>query len=98
MSKHTQGSWVVFDDHPDKVCFHIREDDRFDEIAAIYRYQGNPRDTLADARLIAAAPELLDALCYLLQTSTGETHEQWLEAMDQAIAAIAKAKGSQSCP
>jgi len=46
-----------------------------------------------DARLIAAAPELLEALCYLLQTSTGETHEQWLEAMDQARAAILKALG-----
>ena len=91
---HTPGTWVVFDDHPDKVCFHIREDDRFDEIAAIYRYQGNPRDTLADARLIAAAPELLDALCYLLEASSGQgPHEQWLAAMDQARAAIAKALG-----
>ena len=37
--------------------------------------------------------ELLEALCYLLLTSTGLTHEEWLEAMDQARAAIAQAKG-----
>ena len=45
-------------------------------------------------RLAAAAPDLLEALENLLETSTGQgTHEQWLEAMDQARAAIAKAKG-----
>jgi len=44
----------------------------------------------ANARLIAAAPDLYEALCYLLETSTGQTHEQWLEAMDMARAAIAK--------
>jgi len=91
MSKHTLGPWVVFDDHPDKVCFHIREDNRFDEIATIYRYRGNPRDTLADARLIAAAPELLEALEALVLDESKEYIPTRL--WDAARAAIAKAKG-----
>jgi len=93
MSKHTPGTWVVFDDHPDKACVHIREDNGFDEIAAIYRYRGNPRDPLADARLIAAAPELLEALENLLKVHEGEGGTQH-HAGDIARAAIAKATGA----
>jgi len=46
--------------------------------------------------LEAQRDELLEALCYLLQTSTGESHDQWLQAMDQARAAILKAKGESN--
>jgi len=90
MSEHTPGPWVVFDDHPDKACFHIREDNCFDEIATIYRYQCNPRNTLADARLIAAAPELLDACKGLLNALPSATTHPAIKA---ARAAIAKARG-----
>ena len=48
------------------------------------------------AEIKAQRDELLEALCYLLQTSTGESHDQWLQAMDQARAAILKAKGESN--
>lgn len=53
----------------------------------------------ADARLIAATPDLLSALKGLLAVQNGpplllKRHEAaWTEAMTKAVAAIAKAKG-----
>lgn len=92
MSEHTPGPWIV----KERVA-------GFDILApkSVYAVANDPGgdfgviEDLEDARLIAAAPDLLEALENLLETSTGQgTHEQWLEAMDQARAAIAKAKGS----
>lgn len=60
---------------------------------------GKPRQ-VANARLIAAAPELLEALTYLVKaTSLNDhlSHEESLtlqfETVDKARAAISKAKG-----
>ena len=99
MSKHTPGPWVVFDDHPDKACFHIREDNCFDEIATIYRYQCNPRNTLADARLIAAAPDLLEALEELVDLFGGLVSGEYPPdgfTTQPARDAIAKARGESN--
>ena len=94
MNKHTPGPWMVVDDHPDKACYYIQEKNHLDEIAAIYRYERNPCDTLADARLIAAAPELLEAVQYALDVSAEGLRlgEEW---QFRARAAIAKAKGEE---
>jgi hypothetical protein len=92
MSKHTPGPWVFFDDHPEKVVYHIREKNHLYDIATIYRYESNPIDTLADARLIAAAPELLEALEALLVQVEQYGHKP---ECDAARAAIAKAKGEE---
>jgi len=95
MSKHTPGPWEI-KAHPDPCYRYISAPEHIALAQVVWRVEEEDRSPSceANAHLIAAAPELLDALCYLLQTSTGETHEQWLEAMDQARAAIAKAKGS----
>jgi len=99
MSNHTPGPWEI-EEHYHFGYRWISGPGHSQLAQVVWCMEDEDRspECEANARLIAAAPELLDALCYLLQTSTGETHEQWLEAMDQAIAAIAKAKGSQSCP
>ena len=46
-----------------------------------------------NARLIAAAPELLEAICYLRGVCQGQTHAQFEEALEMADSAISKAKG-----
>ncbi len=52
----------------------------------------------ANARLIAAAPELLEALRRVLDTNNGGEHgeniEGWLDARRDAVSAIAKAEGT----
>lgn len=50
-------------------------------------------DTAADARLIAAAPELLAALKAVLEWGTDENYERARAACNNARAAIAKAEG-----
>ena len=96
MSKHRPGPWAFFDQHPEKVVYHIRDKNHLHEIATIYRYESNPCDTLADARLIAAAPELLEAVDALVDFvkligSGGDPIQ--IELLNLARAAIAKAKG-----
>ena len=97
MSKHhTPGPWMVVDDHPDKACYYIQDKNHLDEIATIYRYERNPCDTLADARLIAAAPDLLKALegIAALLEQLGFVSDASL-TVGAARAAIAKAKGEE---
>lgn len=64
----------------------------------------NPSIALADARLIAAAPELLEALQAMLEVHGVnqayadkhiEIHQSWVDLSDIARAAIAKATGEQ---
>ncbi|MBW8463527.1 hypothetical protein [Acidovorax sp.] len=72
LGSYSQPGWVIL--WPDKGGTHMRRLD----------YQGN--FTEQDARLIAAAPELLEALVHC---STDEGPEQ--EWLNKARAAIAKA-------
>ena len=53
------------------------------------------REAHANARLIAAAPELLDALIDMVEATTGVDQAS---AVNQARAAIAKATGKTSAP
>jgi len=95
MSKHTPGPWEI-KYHPDPCYKYISGPEHIALAQVVWRVEEEDRSPVceANAHLIAAAPELLDALCYLLEASSGQgPHEQWLAAMDQARAAIAKATG-----
>ena len=81
MSKHTSGPWKV---QQTEYGFAITDQEG---------YEISPTRNISDARLIAAAPELLDMLekCYEMEWGygSGVTH-------DEMVALIAKAKGGKA--
>lgn len=84
MSKHTPGPWKVINDSVWSV----------DAGICIVRFAGGNlvEESLENARLIASAPDLLEALrmamCYVSNEGSEEEYQQ-------ARAAIAKATGEQ---
>jgi hypothetical protein len=92
MSKHTPGPWVFYDDSNDGKTKRIEIAARGKTVARIYH--SVPKEDLPNARLIAAAPDLLEALEYMVNTcpaidpSGGDAHTR-------ARYAIAKATGEQ---
>ncbi len=60
MSKTTPGPWVVYDDRNDWKTNRIEIAARGKTVARIYH--SVPEEDLPNARLIAAAPDLLEAL------------------------------------
>jgi hypothetical protein len=106
-TKHTPGPWRVSEGMtPDTLL--VRDDEHgIAQVWAAYKPDG-PLEVgtkEANARLIAAAPELLEALRYLLNTDNVATvHAKWGEGcnreevdamLKQARAAIAKAEGKE---
>jgi hypothetical protein len=94
MSKHTPGPWRVTAKINTNIIRQARQDDGFDDyIASTW---GGPHE--ANARLIAAAPDLLAALIAALE----DIEEYRIDAnctpssIELVIAAIAKATGSAS--
>jgi len=107
MTKHTQGPWY----HTGKEFNDVRDAD--DELVAVALHLrvGQPersvQEAAANARLIAAAPELLEALNQLVKAEQraanlsfcADTYAQesvrfqMYDAMQAAQAAIAKATG-----
>lgn len=103
MSKHTLGPWKydpIYDDGSmlKERSLPARIIAGSDQDVAVFTLEGVP--SYADALLIAAAPELLEAL-HCLTAVIGLTEidrgnlEALEEAYDMARAAIAKAKGEQ---
>jgi hypothetical protein len=103
-SAHTQGTWyAVF--HEKEGCWcvharHVRGTFEFDHELTQLNFGG--KEAEANARLIAAAPDLLEALDSLLEqtldldlASGNELMDREKEAYEKAIAAIAKARGGQ---
>jgi hypothetical protein len=90
MSKHTPGPWVVFKDDKDGAVEVMAGPEC---IAYIYRARRN------NAALIAAAPELLEALknlCNCLEDSTDHCNPETGEPYgdyDYAMSIIKKAEG-----
>lgn len=95
MSKHTPGPWQ-WTQHFDPTISIYK--DGFGQIARLY--DSSAGTGKANARLIAAAPDLLEALRICATQSTGPdwTPEQALAFIKQhARAAIAKATGGAAC-
>ena len=101
MNKHTVGPWYATGEHVQSAA--LNEDNY------VCRTEGSSKEeVLANALLIAAAPDLLAALESILAYAENEAHTldslkdsefsayeafAALEAVDSARAAIAKAKG-----
>lgn len=86
MSKHTPGPWTIV---PSKTIlkYELR---RADTTTAWYRPEHE-----ANARLIAAAPDLLEALQWVARCCKGYTKSSQQEMhLDDILAAIAKATGA----
>lgn len=100
MSKHTPGPWTVQPraNNMIDVC-HNNRDEPGAITLALCRVQARDSwidEAHANANLIAAAPELLDALtnlCGLAKKRPGSLFE-YKAAVDSARAAIAKATGA----
>jgi hypothetical protein len=107
MSKHTPGPWKA--DDKGKAVFIPLRAHHCEQLGIQVGFVSweDDKEPLANARLIAAAPELLEALrvfvsCSLpVSTEIDERGHRWTEAyLDQALpiarAAIAKATGEQT--
>lgn len=87
---HTPGPWWIEEpDDPTEDDRHIS--DSLGNTATVY---GDPETAMANARLIAAAPELLKAVQDLVfHFACTADSQQDEDALDEARAAIAKAEG-----
>ena len=98
MSKHTPGPWVV--GNVDPLNFGVLRDWGIDPIGFVYGPSFPERSevgqrALANARLIAVAPELLEALKELMEYAGIIEERCDAVATNKARAAIAKAEGKQ---
>ena len=101
MSGHTKGPWKVFlvKSGPNKGQLLGVGEETGEGVADAYGgLWGSGGEKLANAHLIAAAPELLEALEKLVAAMPSRTilTDDELAPYDSACAAIAKAKGAQS--
>ena len=90
--KHTSGPWIVYDDSNDGKTNRIEIAARGKTVAHIYH--SVPEKDLPNARLIAAAPDLLEALEFIAKQSMSMygSYAYMIEKLqDTARAAIAKA-------
>jgi hypothetical protein len=95
--KHTPGPWKVAGQyrahHQDEV--RLRIDGPKGYIALTEPYNGSNKEIVANAHLIAAAPDLLEALekILVLNATQGVGYDEWEGATEMADKAIAKAEG-----
>ncbi|PVE25399.1 hypothetical protein DC522_05740 [Microvirga sp. KLBC 81] len=91
MAQHTPGPWEAKNDHPTEPrIFYIRGTHPGgweQEIAVLYNENGE------NARLIAAAPDLLEALDWLVTALKTGTLATSGDLIGKAEAVIAKAEG-----
>jgi len=98
-TQHTSGPWIVYDDSNDGKTNRIEIAARGKTVAHIYH--SVPEKDLPNARLIAAAPDLLEALKRVMpfiDCIAAVTREEIIEyeaAMKMADAAIKKATGQE---
>jgi hypothetical protein len=99
MNKHTPGPWQLARFNPERATVEVETVARGDElpdqgcfIALVGAYGAGIEDA-PEARLIAAAPDLLAALEYILDWSPDGSKWSGETARDMGRAAIAKARG-----
>ena len=101
MGKHTPGPWRAVGFHGDKTWLHVQADydGEVHEICDLDEPAGgrSPRLKEADARLIAAAPEMYDALLGVLpflDAATGDD-DAIREQYERIEDVLAKAEGGK---
>ena len=97
-AQHTPGRWIIDDFHDDVAVY-----DETGMVIAIVRADAAPADALpvevtrvveSNARLIASAPELLEALRAMFnEFAYAETEGEQAEACEKARAALARSEG-----
>ena len=85
MSAHTPGPWHTIGTLADRPLVEAEDGGMVADLVE----REDDAETRANAILISAAPELLEALKRIVKEATGHT----LAALDEAQAAIAKAEG-----
>lgn len=95
MNKHTPGPWFAVADKGQTIIRTSRSSAAFSPLAIV---KGDKRDTLKDqeanARLIAAAPVLLEALENMVSKAQKQNwNDNYPTELNAAYAAIAKARG-----
>lgn len=111
MSKHTPGPWrlghFTCDDHPCDCRYIFGNDDRMGAVAEVFATDGTegvmsdnppPEEVKANMRLIAAAPDMLEALRYVETRCVSEAAYPHASIEDRkmrdlVVAAILKAEG-----
>lgn len=102
MSKHTQGPWEWNEDRtalvgPNKKIILQDGEGVWDLCSYMATVHDKPKESEANARLIAAAPDLLQALQMMLACCYDlECDDEVITAVLATRAAIAKATGSAS--
>lgn len=96
-AQHTPGPWTLQGIEADQseslsAVYRVRGPSEFPDIAEVY-FRDTDEETDANARLIAAAPELLDALSDLVGGCGKEGDLFCSVAMEKARAVIGKATG-----
>lgn len=97
MSQHTPGPWYAWDNG--EICGVGKAHSNGSDILSVTRESNRPEsEDTANMKLIAAAPDLLEALKYALSMwgdylPPGNSNA--MKAIKQARAAIAKARGDQ---
>lgn len=95
-AKHTPGPWEVSNLLRSYGSVYVRADRNF---VRVYDEWGSEEMQLANARLIASAPELLEALegllCWCQGYEADKLNPHAFSHMESARAAIAKATGEQ---
>jgi hypothetical protein len=95
MAEHTKGPWELEESLRGNNYTAISGDDWIELATVVTRMKLGGDDSpegLANARLIAAAPELLEALENIILSSDANCGDSLANAIEAARAAIAKAK------
>jgi len=106
MSKHTPGPWEVSRLPPktpddcttgyEREWVYISGQDHIGLATAVWRLDGERSETCeANAHLIAAAPELLEALVDFIKLFGADDDPMLIELLNKAREVIAKAKGEE---
>ena len=91
MTEHTPGPWIINPSDPHPVNGYRIMSERFGRLAYVARWTAYQEEGAANARLIAAAPDLLEALTAIRESF--KTGGGMFKAQELAEKALAKAEG-----